>query len=72
MICAVILFALSMVANAQERFLYSLLDLSRVIVQKDIAYRQDEGNPLRFDIYRLPEREKPAVVIGCDGDKWLW
>ena len=38
-------------AKSQERLVYTLPNVERVAVQKDIEYRKVEGRPLRFDFY---------------------
>lgn len=60
-------------SQTPERFVYTRPEVARVTVQKNLEYRQVEGQPLRFDFYRLPVTEKPgalpvAIVMNGFGD----
>ena len=74
-----VIFLLALIAGSavakqtQERFVYTLPEVPRVVVQKNLEYRQVDGKPLRFDFYRLPVAEKPgalpvAIVMNGFGD----
>ncbi len=73
LLCALIFVVLPNRASAQERFVYTLPNLERIVVQKNLEYRRVNDQPLRFDFYRLPVAEKPgalpvAIVMNGFGD----